>query len=270
MKATHKDKPDAHSSNLPQCVSAVSDDVGSGDEGGGLGGEEEGEAIELVDVAETAHGSAGLPEGLLLLEGGDAVEGSVHVAGRDHVWGGLLASICTLGYWSKLTDADLVGGPLGSKRLSKVRNTSLRGIVATLALGPVDDMARHRSNENDGSTLSTADHGLAGRLGAEESASQVDVNQPAEHANVVVLGIDVGASAGLAGVAVQPWGLDSLGNTSRTDEDINVAKILLNLHLVSIVSIETIVGNIRQSWPPKPRLHHEHPPYKTAQELRTA
>lgn len=156
-------------------VATVNDDVGASHEAGSVTGEEDAETVEVVDGAEAVLRGQGLPDLLLGIESGDAVEGSVHVSGGDAV------------------DTDVVLGPLSSEGLAKLDDTSLGGVVAGLLLGVVDNAARHGSDQDDGARLASLHHGAANRLGHEEGASQVDVDEATEHGGVVGLGLDVGA-----------------------------------------------------------------------------
>lgn len=174
-------------------VTTVDEDVGAGHEAGRVGGEEDAEAVELVNATQAVLGGEGLPDLLLGLEGRDTVEGSVHVTGGDAV------------------DTDVVLGPLGGDGLGELDDTSLGGVVAALLLGVVDNGARHGSNEDDATGLAGGHHGAADGLGHEEGTSKVDVDETTEHGGVVGLGLDVG-----------------VGNTGSVDENVGAAVVLNN------------------------------------------
>lgn len=159
---------------LVASVTTIDDAVGASHETRRVGGKEDAEAVELVDVSETVLGSERLPDLLLGIKSGNTVEGGVHVTGRDAV------------------DSDVILGPLSSERLSKLDDTGLGGVVAGLLLGVVDNGARHGGNEDDATGLSSSHHGTANSLGHEEGAVQVDVDETAEHGGVVGLGLNVG------------------------------------------------------------------------------
>lgn len=174
-------------------VATVNDDVGAGHEAGGVGGEEDAEAVELVNSTQALLRSQGLPDLLLGLEGGDTVEGSVHVAGGDAV------------------DTDLVLGPLGGDGLGELDDTGLGGVVAALLLGVVDNGAGHGGDHDQAAGLASGHHGAANGLGHQEGTSEVDVDQTTEHGRVVGLSLDVG-----------------VGNTGSVDENIRGAVELDN------------------------------------------
>lgn len=166
-------------------VTTVNDDVGTSHEAGGVGSEEDAEAVELVNSTQAVLRSQGLPDLLLGLKGGDTVEGGVHVTGRDAV------------------DTDLVLGPLSSDGLGELDDTSLGSVVAALLLGVVDDGARHGGDQDQAARLASGHHGAANSLGHEEGTSEVDVDQTTEHGGVVSLSLDVG-----------------VGNTGSVDQDV--------------------------------------------------
>lgn len=64
-------------------VSAIDDAVGSSHEARGVRGEEDAQAVELVNVAEAGLRGETHPDLLLGVEGGDLVEGGVHVTRGD-------------------------------------------------------------------------------------------------------------------------------------------------------------------------------------------
>lgn len=166
-------------------VTTINDDVRAGHEAGGVRGEEDAKAVELVNSAQAVLRSQGLPDLLLGLKSGDTVEGGVHVTGRDAV------------------DTDLVLGPLSSDGLGKLDDTSLGGVVAALLLGVVDDGAGHGGNQDQAARLASSHHGAANSLGHEEGTSKVDVDQAAEHGGVIGLSLNVG-----------------VGNTGSVDQDV--------------------------------------------------
>lgn len=155
-------------------VTTVDEDVSARHEGAGVAGEEDGQAVEVIDGAEAVLGRQGAPDLLLGLEGGDAVERRVHVAGGDAV------------------DADAVLGPLGGERLAQLHHARLGGVVAALLLRVVDDGPAHAGHEDDGAGLVRLHHRPPDRLRHQERPRQVDVDQPPEHGRVVRLGLDVG------------------------------------------------------------------------------
>ena len=106
---------------LPDRVTAVDEAVVAGHEAGTVGGEVDGQVVEVVNVAETLLGGLIDPDALLGVQGGNTVEGGVHVAGRDAV------------------DTDAVTGPLGSEGLGELDNAGLGGVVAGLLLRVVND-----------------------------------------------------------------------------------------------------------------------------------
>lgn len=160
---------------LPQSVPSVDKTVVAGHVAAGRGAEVDGQAVEVVDGAEALLGGVVDPDTLLSLEGRDAVEGGVHVAGGDSV------------------DPDLVAGPLGGQGLCHLDDGGLGGVVAGLLLRVVDDAARHGGDEDDGAAVLGVDHVAADGLGDQKGAGDVDVEKTAELLGVVVLGLDVGA-----------------------------------------------------------------------------
>src|SRR5688572_25793473 len=128
----------------------------------------------MLDSTELVLRGQRLPDLLLGLKSRDTVEGGVHVTRRDTV------------------NTDAVLGPLSGNGLGKLDDTSLRGVVAALLLRVVDNGARHRGNEDERAGLASSHHSATNRLGHEESASEVDVDEAAEHGRVVSLGLDVG------------------------------------------------------------------------------
>jgi hypothetical protein len=160
---------------LPDRVTAVDQAVVAGHEAGTLRGEVDGQVVEVVNIAETLLGSLVDPDALLGVEGGNTVEGGVHVAGRDAV------------------DADAVAGPLGSEGLGELDNAGLGGVVARLLLRVVDHSAGHRGDVDDRAASLGLDHGLADGLGNDEGTGDVDVDKTTEHVVVVDLGLDVRA-----------------------------------------------------------------------------
>lgn len=173
---------------LVQAVATVDEDVGTSHEAGRVGAEEDAKAVELIDFTQAVLGGEATPDLLLGVEGGNTVEGSVHVARGDGV------------------DTDLVLGPLSGNGLAELDDTSLGGVVAALLLGVVDNGAGHGGDEDQAAGLASGHHGAADGLGHEESASEVDVDETAEHGGVVGLGLDVG-----------------VGNTSGVDEGVGAA-----------------------------------------------
>lgn len=153
----------ASSGHLQDSVATVDSDVGTRHETRGVGGEEDTETVEVVDLAEAGLGRHGAPDLLLGLEGGDAVEGGVHVARGDAV------------------DADIVLGPLGGEGLAELDDTGLGGIVARLLLRVVDDAAAHGRHQDDGARLLGIYHGASDGLAHEEGTRQVDVDEASEH-----------------------------------------------------------------------------------------
>lgn len=174
-------------------VTTVNDDVGASHEAGGVGSKEDAETVELINSTETVLRSQGLPDLLLGLKGGDAVEGSVHVTGGDAV------------------DTDLVLGPLSSDGLGELDDTGLGGVVAALLLGVVDDGTRHGGNQDQAARLASGHHSAADGLGHQERTSQVDVDETTEHGGVISLSLDVG-----------------VGNTGGVDKDVRGAIKLNN------------------------------------------
>lgn len=156
-------EPCRHACLLQDGVAAVDGDVGAGHEAGGVGGEEDTEAVEVVDGAEAGLGRQRAPDLLLGLEGGHAVQGRVHVARGDAV------------------DADVVLGPLGGERLAELDHAGLGRVVARLLLRVVDDAAAHRRHEDDAAGLLRRHHGAADGLAHEERAREVDVDEASEH-----------------------------------------------------------------------------------------
>jgi hypothetical protein len=185
--------PSRKLTRLVASVTTVNDAVGASHKLGGVRGKEDAETVELVDVAQAVLGGQGLPDLLLGVEGGDSVEGSVHVTGGDAV------------------DTDVVLGPLGGEGLAELNHTSLGGVVTALLLGVVDNGTRHGGNQNDGAGLASGHHGATDGLGHEEGTVKVDVDETAEHGGVVCLSLDVG-----------------IGNTGRVDQDIGGTVLLDN------------------------------------------
>ena len=166
-------------------VATVDDNVGASHEARRVRGQEDAKTVQVLNCTQTVLGSQGLPDLLLGLEGGDTVEGSVHVTGRDAV------------------DTDVVLGPLSGNGLAKLNDTGLGGVVAALLLRVVDDAAGHGGNEDNATGLASGHHGTSDSLGHQEGTSKVDVDETTEHGGVVGLSLDVG-----------------VGNTGRVDEDV--------------------------------------------------
>jgi len=138
-------------------------------------GEEDSKVVELVNISETLLRSVVNPNPLLSIEGGDTVECGVHVTGGDGV------------------DTDAVASPLSGERTSKLNDSSLRGVVAGLLLGVVDDGSRHGSDEDHGHGVLDLDHLLGDGLGDQEGSGNVDVDETTEHLGGVGVGRNVRA-----------------------------------------------------------------------------
>lgn len=174
--------------SLVKGVTTVNDDIGAGHEAGSVGRKEDAEAVEIVNGTQTLLGSQRLPDLLLGVKGRDLVQGGIHVTGGNAV------------------NTDVILGPLGSKRLAELNDTSLGGVVARLLLRVVDDGARHRGNKDNGAGLASGHHGAADGLGHQERAVEVDVNETTEHGSIILLGRNV-----------------RVGNTGRVDHDVGSA-----------------------------------------------
>jgi len=160
---------------LPDGVTAVDEAVVSGHEAGSVGGEVDGQVVQVVDSTQALLRSLIDPDALLGIESGNAVEGSVHVAGADRV------------------DTNLVAGPLGGEGLGKLDNTGLRGVVAGLLLRVVHDSAGHGGDVDDRPASLSLDHLLADSLRNEEGSGDVDVDETTELVVVVGFSLDIGA-----------------------------------------------------------------------------
>lgn len=168
-----KPRREAEASLLVERVSAVDDAVGAGHEARSIRSKEDAQAVELVDVAEACLRGEALPDLLLGVEGGDFVEGGVHVARRDAV------------------DADVVLGPLGRQRPAQLDHARLGRVVARLLLRVVDNTTAHGRDQHDGCALASRDGSPPDGLRHEERAREVDIHQAPEHGGVVRLGGEV-------------------------------------------------------------------------------
>jgi hypothetical protein len=162
---------------LPDGVTAVDEAVVAGHETRAVGGEVNSQVVQVIDGTETLLRSLVDPDALLGVEGGNAVQGGVHVARADGV------------------HADLVTGPLGGEGLGELDDTSLGRVVTRLLLWVVDDGSGHRGDIDDRAASLRLDHLLTDSLGDEEGAGDVDVDETAELVVVVRLGLDIGARA---------------------------------------------------------------------------
>jgi hypothetical protein len=88
-------------------------------------------------------------------------------------------------------DTDIKLGPLSSKRLAELDDTSLGCIVARLLLRVVDNRSGHGGNQDDGARLASSNCSTANSLGHHEGASQVDIDQAAPHLEIISLSGDV-------------------------------------------------------------------------------
>lgn len=207
--------------------------IGSGHERGGVGGEEDAEAVELIDVAQAVLGSERAPDLLLGVKGRNAVEGSVHVTGRNAV------------------DTDAVLGPLSTNGLGELNDTGLGGVVAGLLLGVVDDGTGHGGDQDQATGLASGHHGATDSLGHEEGTSQIDVNETTEHGGVVGLGLDVGVGdtggvdEGVGGTIEFDNGVDSSvdgGTITDIDFEERDGKTRLLVQLGGSLVTELLVG----------------------------
>lgn len=60
-------------------VATINDDIAASHEGGGIGSEEDGETVEVLDGTKAVLRSKGAPDLLLGVEGWDVVQGGIHV-----------------------------------------------------------------------------------------------------------------------------------------------------------------------------------------------
>jgi hypothetical protein len=73
-------------------------------------------------------------------------------------------------------------------------DTGLGCIVTGLFLGIVDDGSRHGGNEDNRARLALGDHSFAYSLRHEKGASEIDIDQSAEHGMVINFGWDIRAA----------------------------------------------------------------------------
>lgn len=219
---------------LPDRVTAVDEAVVAGHEARTVGGEVDGEVVEVVNGTETLLRGLVDPDALLSVEGGDTVERGVHVAGADGV------------------DADLVTGPLSGEGLGELDDAGLGGVVARLLLRVVDDGARHGGDVDDRAAGLGLDHLLADGLGDEEGTGDVDVDEATELVVVVDLGLDVGTNdLSVKEKEVRAWS-DLLGNAGSIDQDIELAVVIDNVldglaHSLTVAHVDTIETDVDTS-----------------------
>jgi hypothetical protein len=135
----------------------VDDDVTPGHERAATTSQEHGQVVKLLNGIKTLHGGALDPEDLLRIQGLDTVQRGIHVSGANGV------------------DPYAVLRPLGRQRLPKHYDACFGGVVRSLLLWPVDDMAGHRGNEDTGSAGVGLDHSVSDRLSDDERADQMNI-----------------------------------------------------------------------------------------------
>lgn len=172
---------------LPDGVATVDDEVGTGGVGGGVGGEVDVGALELLGETVAVQGNHGVPQ-LLGLLGDEVGETGVNVAGRDGVDTGKVA-------------------PLVGERAGHVDAAGLGGVVGGLLLGEVGDVAGHGGGDDEGAGASLLEV-VADGLGAVEGAVQVNVDD-------VVPGFDGAVEDARVG-----------GGTGVGDEGVDLAEVL--------------------------------------------
>jgi hypothetical protein len=161
---------------LPKSITAVNSHISASHETTRITRKENRKTIQIINSTQTLLGSQTNPDLLLGIEGWDPVQSRVHVAGADRV------------------HTYVVFGPFSGQGFAELYDAGFGGVVARLLLGVVHDAAGHGSNEDDGAGLASCDHGLADGLRHQERASQVDVDETAEHAMVIILSLDVGTA----------------------------------------------------------------------------
>lgn len=149
--------------------------VAAGHESRSIAGEEHGEVVQLVGIAQPVLWRHGGPDLLLALQGRKAVQGRVHVPRRDAV------------------DPDFVLGPFCGERFTQLDDGSFGGVVAGLLLWVVDDGAGHAGDEDDGTAGSLCDHLATTGLGNQKCTSDVDRDEVVPLAVVIFLRLDVRA-----------------------------------------------------------------------------
>jgi len=99
---------------LPERVTTIDDVVSSSHESRGVGSQEDGKTVQVIDGTKTLLRSLVNPDTLLSLKSWNAVECSVHVT------------------WGDGVDTNLVASPFSGKRLGHLNNGGLGGVVARL------------------------------------------------------------------------------------------------------------------------------------------
>jgi len=194
-------------SRLSGGVTTVNEEIGTGGVGGGVGGEVDVGALELLGETVTAHGDHGVPE-LLGLLGDEVGETGVNVAGGDGVDTGEVA-------------------PLVGEGASHVDAAGLGDVVGGLLLGEVGDVAGHGGGDDEGAASALLEV-VADGLGAVEGTVQVDLNN-------VVPGLDGAVEDARVG-----------GGTGVGDEGIDLAEVgndVLDELLAGLVAVDlALVG----------------------------
>lgn len=169
----------------------IDDAVATGHEGRRIAGEEDGEVVQLVRLTETVLWRHRGPDLLLALQGREAVQGRVHVAGRDTI------------------DADAVTGPLGGKGFAQLDDGGFRGVVAALLLRVVDDGAGHAGDEDDGAAGALSDHLTTAGLGDQERTRDVDRHEVVPLVVIIFLSLHVRTLGGGINKTCGPCALGS-------------------------------------------------------------
>jgi hypothetical protein len=149
--------------------------VASGHERRGITGKEDRQVVELINVTQALHRGARNPELFLSIQSRDTVQRGVHVTGTDRI------------------NSNTIWGPLSGEGLGQHDHTGLRSVITALLLRPVNDASTHGRNQDHRAASSGLDHGVGHRLGTDEAARQVYINETPEHLNVITFGRNVGA-----------------------------------------------------------------------------
>lgn len=207
-------------------VTTVNEEVGTSGVGGGVGGEVDVSALELLGETVTAQGDHGVPE-LLGLLGDEVGETSVNVARGDGVDTGEVA-------------------PLVGEGASHVDAASLGDVVGGLLLGEVGDVAGHGSSDDERASATLLEV-VADGLGAVEGTVQVDLDDvvPGLDGAVKDARVGGGTSVGNEGIDLAEVGNDVLDELLAGLVAVNLALVGLGLDAVGLLEVgDVLLGTL--------------------------
>jgi hypothetical protein len=209
-------------SRLSGGVTTVNQEIGTGGVGGGVGGEVDVGALELLGETVTAHGDHGVPE-LLGLLGDEVGETGVNVTGGDGVDTGEVA-------------------PLVGEGASHVDAASLGDVVGGLLLGEVGDVAGHGGGDDEGAGSALLEV-VADGLGAVEGTVQVDLDNVVPGLDGAVEDARVGGGTGVGdeGIDLAEVGNDVLDELLAGLVAVDLALVGLGLDAVGLLEVLDVV-----------------------------